>query len=140
MRRQAEIEACRERGDFDAFGNAAAIAEVRLEDVGRTVQRQVAEGKARRLALAAGDRDAAGRADLGDAEFIVGRYRLLKPRDVLVAHELGEAFGFGDRIGAVRVDHDVDVGPEGLTRLSYTFGRDMGRPIHGADTHFDGAK
>ena len=57
-------------------------------------------------------------AHFGDAGLVVGRDRLLEPGEVAVAHQMGKALGLGDGEGAVRVDHDLDIGPErGARRL-----------------------
>ena len=91
-------------------------AGIGLEDVGGLQHGEIAEGIARRLALAGGDRDGAGGAHFGHARLVVGDHRLLEPGEIEVADEVDEALGFGHRIGAVGIDHQVDIGTERLAR------------------------
>ncbi len=53
--------------------------------------------------------------------------------------QLDEALGLGHGIGAMRIDHEVDVGSRCALRAAlYALGRDVRAPIHGADAHLDG--
>ena len=135
MRRQAQVERAGDRADPHRLADAAAERRIRLEDVGRLQDGEVAEGKTRRLALAGGDRHAAGRAHLGHAGLVVGDDRLLEPGEIAVGDQLHEALGVGDRIGAVRVDHDVDVRAERFARRAHAGGRNVRRAVHRADPH-----
>ncbi len=94
------------------LGDAAADGKIGLEDVGRLSDGEIAEIIAGELALAGGDRHAAGGAHLGHAGLVVAGDRLLEPGEIAIATRCAKRLASADRVGAVRIDHDVDVGPE----------------------------
>ena len=130
-----QVEGAGDRADLHRLADAAAEGRVGLEDVGGLEHGEIAEGVARRLAFAGGDRHVAGSAHLGHAGLVVGDHRLLEPGEVAVGDHLDEAPGVGDGVGAVRVDHQLDVGTERLARGLHARGRDMRRAVHRADAH-----
>ena len=111
------------------LADAAAEGRGRAGRCRRRLQHgEIAEGEARRLALAGGDRDRcrrrAPRPCPALSSAITGSSNQARSQS---RDQLDEALGLGDRVGAVRVDHDVDIGPERLARGLDARGRDMRR-------------
>src|SRR5262245_4057582 len=122
MRRQPEIETRGERGNMQAFAYAAAAGEVGLQNIDTATDDEIAKVIAGEFALAAGDRNRSRGAKFGDARLIFASHGFLEPGEITVAYEMGETPGFADRVCAVRVDHDVDIGAEGRSCRLDTFG------------------
>jgi len=72
MRGHREAVRRRQGADAGRLADAARDGDVRLQDVHRAQSNEVAEGKARLLALAGRDRDVGRRAHLGLSGGIVG--------------------------------------------------------------------
>ena len=101
-----------QRRDAPDLRHAAGAGDVGLGDVQRPALEQVLEVEARELALARGDGDGRRATHLGLAGMIVRRHRLLEPGDIVRLELPGELDGGRDLERAVRVDHQLDAGPE----------------------------
>ena len=95
VRRHRHRVRLRHRGDVEHRADAAAIADVRIDDVGRARRQRLGEGFLRVDRLAGDDRHTGQRTPhLRDQFDVVAQARFLVPADV----ELGDALADADRV------------------------------------------
>ena len=102
-----------EGGDLAAFGKTAAVAQVRLDVVGRLFFQQLAKGPAGVEALAGGDGDVDGGGDAGHFVDVFGRHRLFEEEGVELFQQAGHADGHIGAEAAVALDEDFYILADG---------------------------
>ena len=140
MRCQFEAVGVGQRGDAQAFAEAAGDREVGLQHVDRAPFEQFLEVERGELALAGRDRQVAGGAHLGEALAVVGRDRFFDEAQAEFGGAGAETLGLGDVHRAVRVDHQLDAGADRGAGGAGAGEACVDATVHRADAHLDRAE
>ena len=94
-------------GDLPALGQAAALRDVRHDDVGGLLLKQIPEAMAEIEVFADADGRPRGLRDLGQCVDVLGRYRLFKPQEIQRFEFLGHFHPRGGVIPAMQIDGKI---------------------------------
>ena len=112
MGHRQDVVLGREAEDLHPFAQAAAGADVGLDDVDASAADQVAEAEAGELAFPAGDRNVERRAQAAVAVMVLRRHRLLEPQKPVLLHRAADPDRGRGIVGVVRVRHQPHLRPD----------------------------
>lgn len=141
MRRNSDIISLGQGGDTLEFGEAAAVGDVRLQDVDGGVLQEALDVPAAVEALSQCDWSGGEFGELGDGFGVFGEEGLFDEERAVGFQQLGELFGHGFVQAAVEVEGDVEA--EVLDCLEARDGGGQGEggvePVEvGGGVHLDG--